>query len=109
MKGTPAIYKGRIVSKEHFRTFIYNTEGKKKLVQSWDAYEAAMQTGIWFATLKDALASKAIPEVEAEVKPKPKSKAKSKAKPKVEKVDEVDDSANVLLDDGSVFEVTDGA
>jgi hypothetical protein len=57
MKGVPAMYLGRIVSKDNFRTFIYATDSKQQLVESWDEYEASMQTGLWFATKEDALAS----------------------------------------------------
>ncbi len=53
MQGAPAIYLGRIVQKEHFRVFIYNADGTKKLVKSWDDYEHHMSLGIWFATRKD--------------------------------------------------------
>lgn len=56
MEGIPAIYLGRIVSKEHFRTFIYAADGAKKLVESWDEYERNMESGLWFSLKKDALA-----------------------------------------------------
>lgn len=59
MKGTPAIYLGRIVDKKHFRVFIYGAHGQKRLVESWDAFEAAMESGVWFATLQDAETAKA--------------------------------------------------
>ncbi len=55
MKGVPAIYKGRLVSKENFRTNVYSMNGSKKLVNTWDEYEQAMESGLWFATKKDAL------------------------------------------------------
>jgi len=55
MKGTPAIYLGRIVSKENFRTFVYSPYGSKKLVESWDEFEKEMASGLWFSTKKDAL------------------------------------------------------
>lgn len=66
MKGTPAIYLGRIVPKENFRAFIYAMDGSKRLVESWDEFEANMQSGLWFATAEDAKAR--IPV--AEEKPK---------------------------------------
>ena len=105
MKGTPAIYLGRIVEKKNFRTFVYGPNGEKKIVESWDAYEAAMQSGIWFATVEDAKAINAVEDVIE----KPKSKPRSRAKPKTDKVEEVDESESVLPDDGSVFEVTDAS
>src|SRR6185436_5067284 len=121
MKGTPAIYKGRIVDKNNFCAFVFSPNGEKKLIKSWSQYESHVQSGVWFPTLKDALESKAPemkveePDVKEEPKPKakPKSKPKSKAKPKaqVEKVEEVEEPSDELPDDGSVFEVTgeDGA
>jgi hypothetical protein len=72
MKGLPAIYLGRIVEKEHFRVFIYGANGEKKLVESWDQFEASMQSGIWFATSEDAEKSKLPID-----KPKHKSKSKT--------------------------------
>ena len=54
MKGVPALYQGRLVSKENFRTFIYAADCSQKLVESWDEYEQHMETGVWFATRKDA-------------------------------------------------------
>ncbi len=49
MEGIPAIYKGKIIPKEGFRTYIYAPDGAKKLVNSWGAYEHHMQTGLWFS------------------------------------------------------------
>lgn len=54
MKGTPAIYLGRIVEKTNFRTFIYAPDGARRLVESWDEFEQCMQSGVWFATTEDA-------------------------------------------------------
>lgn len=106
MKGTPAIYLGRIVDKKNFRAFVYGANGEKKLVNSWDAYEAAMESGLWFATVEDAELSKVpVEEVSnAPVAPKAQSKAKPKAKAKVE---EVDEPVAMPKGDGMVFEVTD--
>lgn len=105
MKGTPAIYLGRIVEKKHFRAFIHGANGEKRLVNSWDDYEAAMESGLWFATKEHAEESK-VP-VENDGKPKPKSKPNHK--PKSVKVEEVEESENApdRLDD-MVFEVKDG-
>jgi len=69
MKGEPAIYLGRIVDKKHFRAFVYSASGESKLVESWDAFEAAMQSGVWFATQEDVPAVK-------DAKPKRKSQSK---------------------------------
>jgi len=58
MQGMPAIYCGRLVSKENFRVFIYNTNLEKKLIESWDAFVAHMETGVWFSTERDALCAR---------------------------------------------------
>ena len=50
MEGTPAVYLGRIVSKDNFRVFIYSPVGTRKLVETWLEYEKCMATGNWFAT-----------------------------------------------------------
>lgn len=113
MKGTPAIYLGRIVEKKNFRAFIYGASGERRLVESWEEFEANMQSGLWFASKEDAEASKVVDEdvedapVEAIKKPKPKAKPKPKPQPKPEPVVEEDQDEDVLPDDGSVFEVTD--
>jgi len=57
MKDAPAIYLGRVVSKKNFRTYIYCADGISKLVESWDDFEKHMETGIWFASKKEALDS----------------------------------------------------
>lgn len=92
MKGTPAVYLGRIVDKNHFRTFVYGPNGEQKLVESWEAYEAAMQSGVWFAEKIPAENENSAMPIE-----KPKLEAKAKPKPK----------AKSKLDD-MVFEVKDG-
>jgi hypothetical protein len=108
MKGTPAIYLGRIVDKTNFRVFIYGANGEKKLVESWDDFEASMQSGIWFTTADEIKPSSAILEESncIEIDKKLKLKSKPRPKPKLMVVKEVDDSRNELPNDGSVFEVT---
>jgi hypothetical protein len=107
MLGTTAIYLGRIIDKENFRAFIYGTGGQTKLVESWEEFEANMQTGVWFASKEDAKASKSDPIDSDVVVLKPKEKPRKRSKPKAEPVEQVDASDDVLPDDGSVFEVTD--
>lgn len=41
------MYLGRWVSKEHFRTFVYNEKGKR-LANSYDEYESLIGSGLWF-------------------------------------------------------------
>lgn len=53
MEGIPAIYNGKVVSKKNFRVFIYSPVGDQRLVESWDEYEKAMESGIWFSSKAD--------------------------------------------------------
>jgi len=46
------LYQGRWMSREHFRTFVYGTKGKK-LASSYDEYEALINSGEWFANKED--------------------------------------------------------
>lgn len=55
MKGAPAVYLGKVVSKENFRVFIYAKDGSKKLVESWEEFEKHMENGLWFSSKEDAL------------------------------------------------------
>jgi len=52
MEGIP-LYLGRVINPDYFRVFIYDAEGVQKLVNSWNEYQEHMQTGLWFAELKD--------------------------------------------------------
>ena len=67
MDGIPAIYLGRIVKKEGFRAFIYGPNGSQKLVESWDAFERHMESGVWFSSKKDAASRVPVALVEEEV------------------------------------------
>lgn len=75
MKGETAVYLGNIIPKAHFRAFIYNVSGEKKLIDGWGNFEAHMATGIWFAKEEEAKSIKN----EMELSEKPKRKRKSKA------------------------------
>lgn len=55
MEGVPAVYLGRLVSKENFRAFVYAIDGGQRLVESWEEFEQHMETGLWFSTKEDAL------------------------------------------------------
>lgn len=105
MDGVPANYLGRLVSKEHFRAFIYAPDGTKRLVESWAEFEANMQTGIWFATAADATASLA-PVAEA---PKPRPLRLKKARELVTRLELKDEAIaeTDISDYGVAFEVTD--
>tara|TARA_R110000868_G_C10972576_1_gene770474 strand:+ start:10974 stop:11318 length:345 start_codon:yes stop_codon:yes gene_type:complete len=102
MDGVPAVYLGRIVSKENFRTFVYCPAGTQRLVESWDEYEQAMSSGNWFATLEDSKASEAVVEKPKRVR-KP---AKVSAAVEMLEADEADDGVEVVEgDDEGTFEV----
>jgi hypothetical protein len=97
MEGTPAIYLGRLVSKNNFRAFIYGADGTQRLVESWKEFEAHMQTGLWFATAE-------------EVKPKsiPKSRAVKAKEIKVLIDDEpLRDEEGEMVAKDAAFEVKD--
>jgi hypothetical protein len=103
MQGVPATYLGRIVDKEHFRAFIFNANGNKRLVKSWDEYESCMATGVWFPTLDDAIGVK---KEEPKQKRKPKAQKPEPLKVEAEEVEEVHDlQDDGLEDDGMVYEV----
>lgn len=106
MKGTPAVYLGRIVEKKNFRAFVYGSNEQKKVVNSWDEFEAAMQSGIWFASVEDAKAMKELIEPE-EVKEVLKQKSALKPKPSNNKIKEPVQKAQKVQDDKMGFEVTD--
>lgn len=99
MEGTPAMYLGRIVDKKNFRAFIYSPNGQQRLAESWEEFEANMQSGLWFATRENAESSKALGDEYEQPMPSKKPR-KLKAKPVL--VEEIKD-----VGDASVFEVTD--
>lgn len=43
------MYLGRWVSKQGFRTFVYDENGMQKLANSYPEYEEMIATGLWFA------------------------------------------------------------
>lgn len=93
MQGTPAVYLGRVVSKENFRAYIYSPNGSKKLIESWPEFETHMQSGVWFATPESA-------KVVTEEKPKQKRAPRAKKELVPEEADEVH-----VDDDKLAFEV----
>jgi len=46
-------YNGQHVPKNHFRTYIFNVNGEKKLVESWKDYEFHIDTGVWFKSIDE--------------------------------------------------------
>ncbi len=85
MKGVTAIYNGRVIDKKYFRAFIHACDGQKRLVESWEEYEANVQTGCWFATEKDAKDALAMKEVAIAQKEMEEKEAKKARKPRVSK------------------------
>jgi len=53
MMGECVQYKGRQVSRDGFRVFVYGVDERIKLVNSWDEFQAHMSTGLWFASKED--------------------------------------------------------
>lgn len=110
MEGIPAIYLGRIVDKKTFRAVVYGSDGSKKLVKTWDEFESAMQSGLWFAKAEDAKECVAPMEIE-EVEIPVKRKARSPRKPASESDVKEGKQPSRLPDqprDGMVYEVKDG-
>lgn len=102
MDGTPAMYLGRIVSKENFRAFIYAPDGSQRLAESWEEFEANMQSGVWFATPEDAKGSVAEKPKDA---PKPRP-SRAKKVVEVAPADEDLEDEEAPPEDAA-FEVTD--
>ena len=46
------LYLGRWVSREHFKTFVYNSTGEK-LAKSYQEFTDLISSGTWFAEKKD--------------------------------------------------------
>jgi len=101
MKGVNAVYRGRIVSKDNFRAFIYSPQGERKLVESWDVFESHMASGCWFDAPFD-IQARVEPEI---VEEKPKRK-KREAKPKPVAIEQ--DSDEVAFDE-ALFPVAESA
>lgn len=45
------IYNGQSIPKQHFRVFLFNNDGNKILVNSWDEYQSLIASGEWVETL----------------------------------------------------------
>lgn len=103
MEGKNAIYLGRIVPKHNFRAFIYSPNGQKRLVESWDEFEANMATGVWFARQEDAIPPQIIEE-QPELMLQKEDKTK-KVRSKKELISEPIKDVNPL-NTSDVFEVT---
>lgn len=51
-------YLGRAVPKRGFRAYIFNKDGNKKLVNSWEEFDVFTSSDDWFATQEEAEAPK---------------------------------------------------
>lgn len=64
-------YLGRAVPKKGFRAYIFATDGRKKIAESWDEFDLYTHSDEWFATQEEAKPAK--PEAEAPKKPRKKT------------------------------------
>jgi hypothetical protein len=44
------MYLGRWVSRKNFRAYVYSTDEKTKLVNSYDEFDKSLESGEWFAS-----------------------------------------------------------
>lgn len=100
MDGVPAEYLGRFVSKENFRVFIYAASGEKKLVESWDDYQAHMSSGVWFA---ECLAPCAIVQEEKPKRVRKPVKPRGQEEP-IEQEAKAEEFAVEVVDDEPLIE-----
>lgn len=47
-------YLNNYVSEKHFRAFIYDIDGNKKLVNSWQEFKRYLAFGNWYQTIEEA-------------------------------------------------------
>ena len=68
-------YLGKSVPRRGFRAFIYASDGREKIAESYDEFELFTHSDNWFATKEEALAPKkeAIEEPKEPVKPRKKT------------------------------------
>ncbi len=59
------LYDGRVVPEKGFRAFIYSANNQKKLVNSWQEYQAHILSGCWFSHKTDLSAHYAAPAAPA--------------------------------------------
>ncbi len=43
------LFKGKMVPKANFRTFLFNKKGEQCLANTWDEYQNRIESGIWFS------------------------------------------------------------
>lgn len=47
-------FKGRMVDKNQFRAFIFNSKGERHLAETYDEYIEMVSSGLWFDSLIEA-------------------------------------------------------
>jgi hypothetical protein len=52
------LYLGRAVARRGFRAFIYASDGRQKIAESYDEFDAYIHSDEWFATKEEAEISK---------------------------------------------------
>lgn len=67
-------YLGRAVPRKGFRAYIFASDGRKKIVESYEAFDLYVHSDEWFATPEEAQGHLEVPK---------KSVKKSTIKPKV--------------------------
>ncbi len=55
-------YHGRMVPKADFRAFVYGANNGRKVVESWEEYQKALQSGYWFEEQQEKQAEKQKPK-----------------------------------------------
>ncbi len=68
---TQVLYKGRWVSREFFRAFVYNSTGQR-IAESYQEFSDLISSGIWFADKLDETSNNVV-----DIKPKRGRKCQS--------------------------------
>jgi hypothetical protein len=72
MQDETVLYMGRKVPKHGFRAFLFSKDGKRMIAESYEEFEARIQTGYWF----DKAHEEQNPEIKEELKAMRKNKGK---------------------------------
>jgi hypothetical protein len=67
-------YLGKQVPRRGFRAFIYATDGRQKIAESYDEFDLYTHSDEWFATKEEAMAPKKIAMEEPKETVKPRKK-----------------------------------
>lgn len=55
-------YLGRAVPRRGFRAYIFSSDGRKKLVESFDEFDLFVHSDEWFATREEAQGNVEVPK-----------------------------------------------